>query len=165
MPWIVAGDPGRIAVAFYCSSVDGGPEDAAFQAPWYLCVNESTNALSTHAKFSQVHATSHPNHWGQICTGGIGCTTGGDRTLYDFLTARVDPTTGRLFVVFTQSNKISGTAAGGPSIDTIVKQKSTRGGTLEARRPIPRATRYGTSRASGRPRPHGTTSRASISSR
>jgi hypothetical protein len=124
MPWIVAGDAGRIAIAFYCSSVDGGPEDAAFQAPWYLCVNESTNALSTHAQFGQVHATSHPNHWGQICTGGIGCTTGGDRTLYDFLTARVDPTTGRLFVVFTQSNKISGTTAGGPSIDTIVKQKS-----------------------------------------
>lgn len=124
MPWIVAGDPGRIAVAFYCTSVDGGPEEASFQAPWYLCVNESTNALSNHATFSQVRATSHPNHWGQICTGGIGCTTGGDRTLYDFLTARVDPTSGRLYVVFTQSNKISGADAGGPSIDTIVKQKS-----------------------------------------
>ncbi|MFN2594386.1 MAG: sialidase family protein [Actinomycetota bacterium] len=124
MPWIVAGDPGRIAIAFYCSSVDGSPEDAAFQAPWYVCVNQSSNALSTHATFSQVRATSHPNHWGQICTGGIGCTTGGDRTLYDFITARLDPTTGRLFVVFTQSNKVSGAAAGGPSIDVIVKQKS-----------------------------------------
>nr|MDQ3878869.1 glycoside hydrolase [Actinomycetota bacterium] len=127
MPWIAAGDPGRIAIAFYCSPVDGQPEDADFQAPWYVCVNQSRNALTTHADFSQIRATSHPNHWGQICTGGIGCTTGGDRTLYDFMTARVDPTTGRLLVVFTQSNKVSGTDSGGPSIDTIIRQKKGPG--------------------------------------
>ena len=124
MPWIVAGNPGRIALGFYCTSVDGEPETTNFRAPWYVCVNQSTNALSSHAKFSQVIATSHPNHWDQICTGGTGCLTGGDRTLYDFFTLRADPRDGRLFLVFTQSNKISGEAAGVISIDVIVKQKS-----------------------------------------
>jgi hypothetical protein len=124
MPWIVAGDPGRIALGFYCSSVDGAPETTDFRAPWYVCVNQSTNALSSHAKFSQVRATSHPNHWDQICTGGTGCLTGGDRTLYDFFTIRTDPRDGRLFLVFTQSNKISGETAGVISIDIVIKQKS-----------------------------------------
>lgn len=124
MPWIVAGDPGRIAVSDYCSPVDGGAEETTFHAPWYVCVNESFNALTDHADFSQVRATSHPNHWDQICTGGTGCVTGGDRTLYDFFTTRIDPRDGRLFVVFTQSNKISGTDSGAISIDVIVKQKS-----------------------------------------
>ena len=124
MPWIVAGDPGRIAVAFYCSSVDGAPETTDFRAPWYVCVNQSLNALSPHARFSQVRATSHPNHWDQICTGGTGCLTGGDRTLYDFFTMRMDPRDGRLSVVFTQSNKASGGTEGAISIDVIIKQKA-----------------------------------------
>jgi hypothetical protein len=124
MPWIAAGDPGRIAIAFYCSPVDGNPETAEFHSPWYVCVDQSLNALSPNASFSQVRANSHPNHWDQVCTGGIGCTTGGDRTLYDFFTLRADPRDGRLYVVFTQSNKIPGTAAGVISIDTLTKQKS-----------------------------------------
>jgi hypothetical protein len=124
MPWIVAGSPGRIAISFYCSSVDGEPETSDYRAPWYVCVNESFNALSGSADFSQVRATTHPNHWDQICTGGTGCALGGDRTLYDFFTMRADPRTGRLFVVFTQSNKISGETEGAISLDIIVKQKA-----------------------------------------
>ncbi|MEA2461750.1 MAG: hypothetical protein QOH90_1927, partial [Actinomycetota bacterium] len=124
MPWIVAGSPGRIAISFYCSSVDGEPETAEYRAPWYVCVNESFNALSGSADFSQVRATTHPNHWDQICTGGTGCLTGGDRTLYDFFTMRADPRTGRLFVVFTQSNKVSGETEGAISLDIIIKQKA-----------------------------------------
>lgn len=124
MPWIVAGSPGRIAISFYCSSVDGQPESGTYHAPWYVCVNESFNALTHHARFSQVRATSHPNHWDQICTGGVGCVTGGDRTLYDFFTTRIDPRTGRVFVVFTQSNKVSGDTEGAISLDIVIKQKS-----------------------------------------
>jgi hypothetical protein len=124
MPWIAAGDKGRIAIGFYCSSVEGGAEDASFRAPWYVCVNQSLNALSPHATFSQVRATSHPNHWDQVCTGGTGCLTGGDRTLYDFFTIRADPRDGRLWLVYTQSNKISGDTEGAISIDIVAKQKA-----------------------------------------
>jgi hypothetical protein len=110
MPWIEAGSPGRIAVSFYCSPSDGNPEIGAgedrFIGPWHVCVNQSRNALSGSADFSQVRATHHPIHWDSICLSGLACNViGGDRTLLDFFTLRKDPRTGRLFIAFNESNK------------------------------------------------------------
>jgi hypothetical protein len=110
MPWIEAGSPGRIAVSFYCSPVDGNPEigqgEDRFIGPWHVCVNQSLNARAPSPDFSQVHATHHPIHWDSICLSGLACNViGGDRTLLDFFQIRKDPDTGRLFVVFNESNK------------------------------------------------------------
>src|SRR5439155_10831278 len=39
----------------------------------------------------QVRASEHPSHFGQICQGGLGCTTSsGDRTMADFLAVAID---------------------------------------------------------------------------
>ena len=127
MPWIAAGSPGRIAVSFYCSSVEGNPQTGKFHAPWYVCVNESLGGLSRHARFSQVHASHHTIHWDSICTLGLGCNVSvppGDRSLLDFFQLRIDPRDGRLFVIFTESNKRARRPAGLLAIDVVAKQKS-----------------------------------------
>ncbi|CAN5119259.1 hypothetical protein BH20ACT24_BH20ACT24_14750 [soil metagenome] len=129
MPWIEAGSPGRIAVSFYCSVVDGNPEIGlgpdAFHGPWDVCVNQSLNGLTTAATFSQVKATHHPIHWDSICLSGLACTTsGGDRSLLDFFQMRMDPRDGRVFVVFNESNKKARDEAGLIAIVTATKQKA-----------------------------------------
>ncbi|MDQ3910620.1 MAG: exo-alpha-sialidase [Actinomycetota bacterium] len=135
MPWISAGSPGRVAVSFYCSPVDGNPEigdntetpkEEGFKGPWGVCMNQSLNALGQGADFSQVKVTHHPIHWDSICLSGLACdTNGGDRTLLDFFQNRIDPRDGRLSVVFNESNKRPRVDETGPiAIVTYAKQKS-----------------------------------------
>jgi hypothetical protein len=127
MPWVTAGSPGRIAVGFYCSPVDGDPQTSAFHGPWNVCVNESLNALSPNPTFSQVHVAHHPTHWDSICTNGLGCDTSvpsGDRSLLDFFTLRTSPLDGRLMVVFTEANKRAREDSGLLGIDVFSKQKA-----------------------------------------
>src|SRR2546430_2695469 len=62
-PWLVAGGaPGRVAVTFYGTESDGNPNSGSFKASWDVYVNQSLNALSPDATFSQVKATTHPFH-------------------------------------------------------------------------------------------------------
>ena len=125
MPWISAGSPGRVAVSFYCTPVDGNPETGDFRGPWDVCMNQSTNALGQGADFSQVKVTHHPIHWDSICLSGLACNvTGGDRTLLDFFQNRVDPRDGRVSVVFNESNKQPGDPDGPIAIVTYSKQKT-----------------------------------------
>jgi hypothetical protein len=44
---------------------------------------------NTTPSFATTHLSEISNHFGEICTMGIGCTTGGDRGLLDFLSVTV----------------------------------------------------------------------------
>src|SRR5581483_11341216 len=58
-PWLVAGGaPGRVAVTFYGTTQDGDPNQGTFKAAWDVYVNQSLNALSPTATFSQAKATT-----------------------------------------------------------------------------------------------------------
>ena len=127
MPWVAAGSPGRIAISFYCSPVEGNPQTGRFHGPWNVCVNQSLNALSSHPSFSQVRASQHITHWDSICTNGLGCNVSvppGDRSLLDFFELEMDPNNGRLMVVFTEANKRPRHETGFIAIDVFAKQKS-----------------------------------------
>lgn len=127
MPWMTAGDAGRIAISFYGSTVNGNPEVGTFRGPWDVYVNtildadnvdpEDPNATAV----NQTAVTTHPIHWDSICLSGIACTTGGDRTLLDFFQVDHDPQ-GRLRVAYNESNKRYGEAAGPMAIVTYSKQ-------------------------------------------
>ena len=125
MPWIEAGDPGKIAVAFYGSTADGDIQSPSFPGFWDLYVATSFNALAANpadVHFAQTKATTHPVHYGDICTGGLGCTLSGlDRTLLDFFQLRTD-VNGGMHIVFANSNKVPGAASGRITIDEYVKQ-------------------------------------------
>lgn len=94
-PWIAAGDPGRVDIVWYgtptlgaCPSQPCG--SGALQAHWSVMMAQSLNAISRGApnpspSFSTTQVSEISNHYGAICTMGIGCTTGGDRGLLDFL--------------------------------------------------------------------------------
>lgn len=112
LPWIDAGDDGRIAISFYGSVVDGNPQLGSFRGPWDVYVNTVTNAHSLPANpngkaVSQTKVTTHPIHWNSICLSGLGCSLTnppGDRTLLDLFQVRHDPQ-GRIRVTYNESNK------------------------------------------------------------
>jgi hypothetical protein len=108
-PWMVAGDAGQVDIVFYkantglnsnVAAVDasGNPSSCTpdgstcFANPsvWNVYFGQSQNALNTGPNFKTVQISSEPNHLGQICTGGLGCSTGGNRNLLDFFTVDVD---------------------------------------------------------------------------
>ncbi|HEY0071135.1 MAG TPA: S-layer homology domain-containing protein [Chloroflexia bacterium] len=101
-PWIVAGDEGRVAVAYIATDQYGAPgpdsfpswlndKPASTTAKWYLYVNYLENANTSNPTIYQAQASQHPMHYGQICTAGTLCVaTGGDRTMADFLTIQTD---------------------------------------------------------------------------
>lgn len=86
MPWVVAGSPGRVGVAWYGSTTgkkDGqwGP-DPVDNASWNLYYTMSTNALARHPRYALTKVSDHPVKYGDISTGGLGGTQ--DRSLGDF---------------------------------------------------------------------------------
>src|SRR5207245_11712526 len=67
---------------------------SAIQAHWSVMMAQSLNAIVKGApnaapSFTTTHVSEVSNHFGAICTMGIGCTTGGDRGLLDFLSVTV----------------------------------------------------------------------------
>ncbi|MDQ3928057.1 MAG: S-layer homology domain-containing protein, partial [Chloroflexota bacterium] len=101
-PWVVAGEEGRVAVAYIATDKFGTPGPDSFPSwfndkpasatvKWYLYVNYVENANSPNPTIYQVQASQHPMNYGQICTAGTLCiATGGDRTMADFLTIQHD---------------------------------------------------------------------------
>jgi hypothetical protein len=136
MPWLVAsGEPGRVALAFNGSETAGPVDDATLPHVWNVYVSQSLNALDAAPAVAQVRATTHPMHYDQICVGGLGCTTGGDRGLADFFGMDYNPVTGELVIVYNRSGKKPGDAdQGGPiTASTFMRQidgPSNGGGTV-----------------------------------
>jgi hypothetical protein len=100
MPWAVAGAPGVVDIAFYGTDVRGDPNTfpswynsrvAAAGIKWFVYFVQVAGATGASPTIYQVKASEHPTDYGQICTGGLGCTlSGGDRTLADFFTLAID---------------------------------------------------------------------------
>lgn len=94
MPWVTAGDPGRVGIAYYAAddTRDGnvGP-DASNGAVWNLFYSWSVNALGAAPTFvqDQVNEPGHPIKYGDISTGGLGGAE--DRSLGDFFQVHTGP--------------------------------------------------------------------------
>lgn len=98
-PWIAAGDPGRVDIVWYGTPTLGSCPNqpcgsGAIQAHWQVMMAQSLNAIVNGApnptpSFIASKVSEVSNHFGAICTMGIGCTTGGDRGLADFLSVTV----------------------------------------------------------------------------
>jgi hypothetical protein len=103
-PWIVAGSGGRVDVAWYhtdttseqgtCASGSGTCTlygAGSFQnAEWSVQMGQSLNANSASPAYTIANVSETFVKHGQICTNGIGCATGGDRSLGDFLQVAID---------------------------------------------------------------------------
>lgn len=98
-PWIAAGDSGRVDIVWYGTSTLGSCPNqpcgsGSIQAHWSVMMAQSLNAIANGAPnpsptFTSSKVSEVSNHFGAICTMGIGCTTGGDRGLADFLSVTI----------------------------------------------------------------------------
>jgi len=131
MPWVAAGGArGRVAVAYYGTKSVGDPNTSAFRGSWDVYVNQVLDAFTRngqpnkHPHVAQVKATTHPFHYDSICLDGLACDTteNGDRSLADYFTIDYDKKNGRLFLVYDQSYKKPGDAAGAWATPAVVYQ-------------------------------------------
>jgi hypothetical protein len=102
-PWVTAGSDGRVDVAWYhtdesseqgtCASGSGTCTlygAGSFQnAEWSVQLAQSLDAHGAGTYALTPVSEGYVKH-GQICTNGIGCATGGDRSLGDFLQVDID---------------------------------------------------------------------------
>ncbi|MHB8510456.1 MAG: hypothetical protein ACYDGR_17745, partial [Candidatus Dormibacteria bacterium] len=105
-PTVVAGDDGRIAVAFYGST--GVVEDASSStAQWWVYSATSTDATGSSPSFRQSLVSDHVAHVGAACSG---CPYSGptDATEMGTVIRATMDRAGRLLVAYTESRGIDG---------------------------------------------------------
>jgi hypothetical protein len=104
-PWMQGGDAGQVDLVYYKANtginsnvafVDANGHECTEGSPgcnpnpsvWNVYFSQSQNALNRGPNFRSVQISDRPNHIGQICTSGTGCS--GNRNLLDFFTVDVD---------------------------------------------------------------------------
>jgi hypothetical protein len=130
-PWIVAGSNGRVDVAWYhtaevdqrgtCASGTGTctlyGAGSLTRAEWSVELGQSLDAHAATPVWTTARVSESPVKYGQICTNGLGCTTGGDRSLGDFLQVTIDRQGAALVsYVFDTSVEVSDGEDAGPEV-------------------------------------------------
>ncbi len=130
-PWITAGSDGRVDVAYYHTAEVSEPGTCASgsgtctlygagsltKAEWSVQLAQSINAHDPSPSYTTADVSEGYVKHGQICTNGLGCTTGGDRSLGDFLQVTTDPQGAALVsYVFDTSQDTSGGENAGPEV-------------------------------------------------
>ncbi len=86
-PWISAGDPGRVDIAWYGSQQTTGKapydSDSLDTGLWDVYLAQTTNALTGQPSFTQTTVSDHHVKYGNISTGGLGGAS--DRSLGDYM--------------------------------------------------------------------------------
>jgi len=120
-PWVIAGDPGRVAVAFYGTKTKG--DSSSNEGPWDVYVAQSTDFLSKKPHVQQAKVSEHPSHTNPICFSGLGCTAGQaeNRNLGDFFQLDMDPTDGSVIVIWADTANQYGLLAGS-AVNSFAKQ-------------------------------------------
>jgi hypothetical protein len=96
MPAVAAGlKPGQVVVSWYGSQNVASPDDTKGEWRYYLARSSDYGA-----SWDRSTVTPSIFHYGDICTVGIVCSTGGNRNLLDFSSVGVDPKTGCATTIF-----------------------------------------------------------------
>ena len=130
-PWIVAGSDGRVDVAYYHTAEVSEPGTCASgsgtctlygaasltKAEWSVQMAQSLDAHAASPSWSTANVSEGYVKYGQICTNGIGCVSGGDRSLGDFLQVTTDRQGAAVVAyVFDTSADSSGGEDAGPEV-------------------------------------------------
>jgi hypothetical protein len=157
MPWVQGGSAGRLAVVWYGSpsNLDSdfmpswyNNRQASTAFKWYGYASLITNATSTAPTFAQTRFTDQPMNYGQICTGGIGCTiSNGDRTMADFFAVFLDRGDGAMRIVYNdvtsqhhgahlfEARQVAGPSATGGTVSRSVPTNPVTDPTGDAQSP------------------------------
>ncbi len=90
MPWIAAGDTGRVDIVYYATATPVDPNIAPNSVEWNTFFTQSLNANSREPAFTRSQISDHINHKGPICNMGLLCPSG-TRTLADFFQVAIGP--------------------------------------------------------------------------
>ena len=71
MPWVIAGDPGRVDVVWYRGSIAGNSTNVNNR--WDIYMAQSLNALETAPAWTYTKVSEHSIHFGEICLAGLNC--------------------------------------------------------------------------------------------
>jgi hypothetical protein len=111
MPWIVAGDPGRVALTWYRGSLPGN--SAVEENEWSLFFAQSLDALSPGPSWERLKVSQTVLNRGQICTAGLNCDidsllgTPRDRSFLEFPSIDID-SRGAAIVTFNDNTNPAG---------------------------------------------------------
>jgi hypothetical protein len=99
MPWLAAGDAGKIDLVYYqATGYSGNPETAPATTSWKVVLAQSLAAASPLPSFG--YTTVNPVvHHGGVCEGGALCT--GNRDLYDDFGVEASPVTGLASIIYS----------------------------------------------------------------
>src|SRR4051794_7552581 len=99
MPWLAAGDAGKIDLVYYQAvGYAGNPEVAPATTPWKVVMAQSLTANTSAPGFT--YSTVNPVvHHGGVCEGGALCT--GNRDLFDDFGVEASPTTGLASIIYS----------------------------------------------------------------
>ena len=89
MPWITAGDNGRVEIVYYGSPDTEDPTTSTHDR-WNVMFAQSLNAADREPVFTISQASDHIMHLGPICNVGILCGSG-TRQLLDFFQVAIGP--------------------------------------------------------------------------
>ena len=90
MPWIAAGNSGRVDIVYYATTTAVDPNIAPSTVAWNTFFAQSLNADSREPAFTISPVSHHVMHQGPICNQGILCGSG-TRTLADFFQVAIGP--------------------------------------------------------------------------
>lgn len=126
MPWIAAGAPGRIVMAWYENTV-GIPNDVLPDA-WNVVMVEGLHMDRASAAQDTLRTQMNelPLHVGSVCTNGTLCIAGGDRCLLDFFEVAIGPD-GQPGLAWASCH--GGTGVGLAAVDTTVYARTVLSGT------------------------------------
>ena len=89
MPWIAAGDNGRVDIVFYGTTGTQDPTTSTTNQ-WNVYFAQTLNAADREPVFTVSQASDHISHVGPICNVGILCSSG-TRQLLDFFQVAIGP--------------------------------------------------------------------------
>jgi hypothetical protein len=118
-PWVTADADGHVAIAWYGADHAGNSNTIDLGTKWNVYVAETVNGHASMPAFTLSQATDHPNHTGQISTGGL--TGNSDRSLADFFQIAIDPTNHLINIAYADNHA-------GTSVTYFTRQKKATSG-------------------------------------
>ena len=89
LPWVVAGDDGKVDVVWVGSTATSSDD---VSADWNIYMAQTLNGHAQQPTFLQTRVTQQPVRYANICFKGLACVTDGDdgRILLDFVSVELD---------------------------------------------------------------------------
>lgn len=118
MPWVIAGDPGRVDVVWYRGSLPGNSTNQLNR--WDIYMGQTLNALDATPTWTYDKVNEHTIHFGQICLAGLNCDLAvppgsQDRSFLEFPSITLDHR-GAAMITWNDNTNQSAVTAAAPQV-------------------------------------------------